>query len=106
MNKGNFEVWLRDKKKTLVNRAPRHLLENSVSKAYLDGGIKAIDEILAQVESGHFDKYFECVHNGECEHRIQMNTDVGKISVCKDGLYTTECMWKGEMVTPIIGETE
>ncbi len=55
MDKKIIHKWLKEKERELRENTPRHLTENAECKAYLQGGIKTLQEIINQLESGKFD---------------------------------------------------
>ena len=56
MDKEKFIDWLERKINTLLVETPQKFIDDSETKAYIQGTIKTLDEIKLQVENGKFDK--------------------------------------------------
>lgn len=55
MDKEKFISWIEEKTNILLVNTPQKFIDNTESKAYMQGFIKALDEIKLQVKNGKFD---------------------------------------------------
>lgn len=55
MNKEEFIGWIEEKTNNILVDTPQKFIDNAETKAYMQGFIKALDEIKLQVENGKFD---------------------------------------------------
>lgn len=54
INKEKFIKWIEEKTNIILVDTPQKFIDNDESKAYIQGFIKALDEVKLQVESGKF----------------------------------------------------
>lgn len=55
MNKRKFIDWIEEKTNIILVDTPQKLIDTAETKAYMQGFIKALDEVKLQVENGKFD---------------------------------------------------
>lgn len=55
MDKEKFVEWIEEKTNFILVNTPQKFIDDAEAKAYMQGFIKALDEVKLQVKNGKFD---------------------------------------------------